>query len=81
MNNIKSDLPILAVTNPILLWLFKHGWEDPDWGHSVADQHIIALSIHALASKITDPEVRKHIQSAAAKAVVRTAEEVARESF
>src|SRR5205085_3728628 len=23
---------ILVVINPILLWLFKHGWEEPGWG-------------------------------------------------
>jgi hypothetical protein len=80
MHNLKADLPILAVTNPILLWLFKHGWEDPEWGHTVADQHIIALSIHSLASKISDADIRKQIQSAAARAVLQTAEEVVRES-
>jgi hypothetical protein len=80
MHNVKSDLPILAVTNPILLWLFRHGWEDPDWGQSVADQHIIALAIHGLASKIADADTRKEIESAAARAVVKTAEQVAKAS-
>ena len=31
MNPFQLSTPILTVTNPILLWLFRHGWEDPEW--------------------------------------------------
>ena len=34
---------MLVVTNPILLWLFKHGWEDPGWGRDDASQILILL--------------------------------------
>jgi hypothetical protein len=27
---------MLVVTNLILLWFFKHGWEDPGWGRDDA---------------------------------------------
>ena len=40
---------MLAVTNPILLWLFKHGWEDPGWGRDDASQISILSALHALA--------------------------------
>lgn len=43
MPDFTAHLPLAAVTNPILLWLFKHGWEDPDWGCLPVNQVAIGL--------------------------------------
>ena len=71
-----KKLPIATVTNPVLLWLFRHGWEDPDWGHSTMDQLTIALAVHDLAGKMADVDARKQIQNLAAKTVAKVAQEI-----
>jgi hypothetical protein len=76
----KKDVPIATVTNPILLWLFRHGWEDPGWGQSPMDRLTIALAIHDLAAKVADRDARKQIQSVAARAVAKAAQAVVKES-
>lgn len=58
---------ILTVTNPLLLWLFNHGWEDPGWGRNEESQIVIASSISGLADQITDTETRDQIKALAAK--------------
>ncbi len=72
--------PVLTVTNPVLLWLFRHGWEDPDWGRRPMDQLTIALAIHDLAAKMEDEDTRKQIQRIAAKEVTKVAQIVVKES-
>ena len=62
----------LRVTNPLMLWLFARGWEepvDPNLGPLVS-----AIIIHALADKVADPETRTQIQRAARKEVNRLAQ-------
>jgi hypothetical protein len=68
--------PDLVVTNPIWLFLFRHGVEDPEWGKRPIDQHTIATTIHELAATITHGETRKQIQSSAARLMVNTAQEI-----
>jgi hypothetical protein len=72
-----SKAPILTVTNPILLWLFQHGWEDPGWGHSHIGQVAIASAIHELANQIADVEARKQIQAVTAKSIAHSGEKMA----
>ena len=72
MNNDKIQEHVLTVTNPLLIWLFKHGWEEPV-GQSHVGQVAIASAIHELANKITDSDMRKQIQCASAKAMANTA--------
>ena len=48
MAEFLTHLPIATVTNPILLWLFKHGWEDPGWGHLPINQVALGLVLHDL---------------------------------
>jgi hypothetical protein len=74
-----SKKPILTVTNPVLLWLFQHGWEDPEWGKSPVGQVAIASAIHELSNQITDNEVRKQLQIVAAKAIANAGEKLVSE--
>jgi hypothetical protein len=54
MPDLVAHLSIATVTNPILLWLFKHGWEDPGWGHMPINQVTLGLALHDLGAKIAD---------------------------
>jgi hypothetical protein len=69
-------IPELVITDPILLWLFNHGWEDPGWGQTEANQLTLALALHQLAERITDPATRGAIQIAAVKAVATLSRKV-----
>lgn len=69
----KKRLPMSVVTNPIWLWLFKHGWEDPEWGRRPVDQIGIQLALHDLAGMIADEKVRTGIQSTLDSAIAKTA--------
>jgi hypothetical protein len=80
MNIEKPEMPTLVVTNPWLLWLFQHGWEDPNWGKRAPDQVTIAIAIHELAAKVADVEMRNRIQSSAARLMVTAAQVVEKES-
>ena len=62
----ESEVPLLAVVNPFLLWFYRHGGEDPNWGGPI-EQVTLGLTIHALAAKISDPTAAKAIQNIAAK--------------
>jgi hypothetical protein len=77
MNPYQINTSILTVTNPILLWLFRHGWEDPEWGRTPAGQIAAANTIYELANLVEDVDVRKQIQVGAAKAIAVTAEKMA----
>ena len=58
---------------PWILWLYNHGWEDPDWGQTPVGQITIATAIHELASRLTDGAVKKQIQSATGNVVASMA--------
>jgi hypothetical protein len=79
MNPFQFNTPILTVTNPVLLWLFRHGWEDPGWGRTPVGQIAIASTVYELANQLGDAAVRKQIQAGAAKAMAITAERMAAE--
>jgi hypothetical protein len=67
-----------AVTNAILLWLYRHGWEDPGWGRGEAAQATIMLAIHELAGQIADEDLRRELKktsNAALKRVVQRMED------
>jgi len=66
----------LVVTNPILLWLFNHGWEDPTWGQTEANQLTLAVAINQLAARITDAGTRTAIQTATTKAVANLSQKI-----
>ncbi len=63
--------------NPVLLWLFRHGWEEPGWGRSPAGQVATALIIHELAGRITDDEMSRELKAVAGKIMESNAGKVA----
>jgi hypothetical protein len=67
---------MLVVTNPILLWLFKHGWEDPGWGRDDAS-HSILSAVHALADQISDTELRAQVKKLSSKGIAKVANRMA----
>jgi hypothetical protein len=69
MGGFNFRIPELVITDPILLWLFNHGWEDPVWGQTDANQLTLALALYQLAGRFTDAATRGAIQGAATKAV------------
>jgi hypothetical protein len=75
-----TKVPTLVEQNPILIWLYEHGWESPDWGQSARGQLVHALIIHDAASKITDTEARKAIQSTTAKILEKATKKIVEES-
>lgn len=76
MGNFQLRVPELVANDPILLWLFSHGWEDPSWGQSDANQLTLAVAINQLAGRFTDAGTRAAIQSATAKAVSGLAQKI-----
>ena len=80
MNKKAGKIPELVVTNPIWLWMFRHGVEDPNWGRRPIDQHALAVTIHELAGKINDVEMSKQIQGSAAKLLLDTAQSIVKKS-
>ena len=68
---------MLVATNPILLWLFKHGWEDPGWGQDDASQISILSALHALADQISDTELRAQVKKLSSKGLAKVANRMA----
>jgi hypothetical protein len=77
---LQDRMPILTAINPIWLWLFKHGYESPDWGKRAIDQHNIAITIHELAGAITDSQVKNELRNITAKLILATSEQMVRDS-
>lgn len=69
MADFTANIPVASVTNPILLWLFKHGWEDPSWGHIPTNQVALGLALHELSSRLANPELKDQLQHIAQKVV------------
>lgn len=67
----KFDLDFLRYIDPLLLWLFKHGWEDPGWGRNQEAQSAILRGVQVLADQITDKKLRAEIRQLATKALAR----------
>ena len=80
MSKKAKKIPELVVTNPIWLWLFRHGVEDPNWGRRPIGQYALAVTIHELAGEINDVAMRNEIQGNAAKLLLDTAQTIVKES-
>lgn len=76
MTEITAHLPVATVTNPILLWLFKNGWEDPSWGKLPINQATLGLVLHELSTKVADHSLQEQIQGIATKLVTENAQKV-----
>lgn len=73
MTEIIAKLPAATVTNPILLWLFKQGWEDPGWGHLPVNQVALGLILHDLGNKLADREMQEQVLQIAEKVIATNA--------
>lgn len=74
MAELTFHQPLLSVTNPILLWLYKHGWEDPEWGKMPINQVALGLALHELSSKVADRELQTQLRTIANKVVAENAQ-------
>ncbi len=66
----------LIVRDIVLLWLYRHGWEDPGWGGRETKEALAATSIYELANQIGDRELRNEIRKAAGKALGEVAKKM-----
>jgi hypothetical protein len=78
MTDFIVKLPVATVTNPILLWLFKQGWEDPGWGHLPVNQVALGLILHDLSNKLADRDLQEQAQELAQKVIIGNACSVAK---
>jgi hypothetical protein len=76
MTELIAKLPTATVSNPILLWLFKQGWEDPTWGQLPVNQVALGLVLHDLANKLADRSLQEQIHEIAEKIVINNARSV-----
>jgi hypothetical protein len=76
MTDLTAKIAFSAVTNPILLWLFKHGWEEPDWGNLPVNQVALGLILHDLAGKLADPILQEQVQEIAQKVIAENSKSV-----
>lgn len=76
MGEFNFRVPELVVTDPILLWLFNHGWEDPSWGQTDANQLTLALALYQLAGRFNDDNTRTAIQAATNRAVASLSQKI-----
>ncbi len=76
MTDLITKIPFASVTNPILLWLFKHGWEDPNWGHLPVNQVALGLILHDLGNKLADRALQEQVQEIAQKVITENARSV-----
>ncbi|MEJ2611037.1 MAG: hypothetical protein P8179_13365 [Candidatus Thiodiazotropha sp.] len=76
MSEFTVHLPVATVTNPILLWLFEHGWEDLSWGKMPINQAALGLVLHDLSTKVADRALQEQIQGIATKLVSENAQRV-----
>jgi len=74
MANFIANVPVERVTNPLILWLFKHGWEDPGWGHLSINQVTLGLVLHDLGAKLADRDLCDQVQAIAQKVVAENAQ-------
>lgn len=76
MAEFDIKIPLAAVINPVLLWLFRHGWEDPGWSAQPVNQVALGLAIHDLGSKIADHSIQEQVQALAQKVVATNAQRI-----
>lgn len=72
----KLDVPRAVVKNPILLWLLIHGGDPGPDDPGPVGQLTTVLSIHELASQISDSGLRREIQALTTKAVAKISQQV-----
>jgi hypothetical protein len=75
MPDYSFHVPSLAVTNPIWLWLFKHGWEDPSWGRLPINQAALGLALHGISERVADRRLQADLQKIAQAMVSENARE------
>ncbi len=76
-NKITERLPTLVETNPIWLWLFAHGWEDPTWGQDY-NQVFVAATIQRLSGMLKDGALARQINGLAAQAANQAVRQMAK---
>lgn len=64
---------VLEVINPLLLWFYRHGGEDPGWGRREEEQVAIATAVYGLAGQIASSETREKLRALAASAILEAA--------
>lgn len=74
MAEFVAHLPTLSVTNPIWLWLFNHGWEDPGWGRMPINQVALGLALHEIGTRLANRELQGQVQAIAQKVVAENAQ-------
>jgi hypothetical protein len=56
----------------IMLWLYEHGWEDPDWG-TVNGQLALQVSLLEISAHLTDKRLQTQMRTALKGAIAQTA--------
>ncbi|HXG95112.1 MAG TPA: hypothetical protein VNN73_22420 [Blastocatellia bacterium] len=67
-----------VVKNPILLWLLIHGGDPGPDDPGPVGQLTSVLSIHELASQLSDNSLRREIQAVTSKAVAKISQRIAK---
>ena len=62
--------------NQFLLWLYKHGFEDLDWGKDDISQYILTTTLSKHAAKLQNAEVGKEIQTVATRSALAVQEKL-----
>ena len=75
MADVSFHVPVSVVTNPILLHLFKLGWEDPSWGHLPINQAALGLALHGLSERVANRRLQLELQQLAQNIVNESARE------
>jgi hypothetical protein len=74
MTDIVADPPASPTgTNPILLRLFKLGWDDPSWGQLPVNQVAIGMILRDLGYKLADRSLQEQVQEIAQKIIIDNA--------
>ena len=77
MTDIIADPPAPPTgTNPILLRLFKLGWDDPGWGQMPVNQVAIGMILRDLGNKLADRSLQEQVQAIAQKIIIDNARPV-----
>jgi hypothetical protein len=61
----------LIIRNPVLLWFYRHGGEDPGWGKTPGGQAALAVALHELAGEVTDESLRHELQTVSGRLVAQ----------
>lgn len=78
--NVFLEVPKLVVTNPVWLWMFRHGVEDNGWGRTPAGQHQLASALQELAAEVDNEAIRSELHSVTARLVLHQAQALVRDA-